>query len=123
MSLIPIKFAELHNPLFLGGTNHQTKLDPTKRTGLTLSYNRAEKELIVQFNDSVAILPSSNVASMTVYNPSDIGVTVASKPVKTPITHVSHAMVAGIDRAQVSDPTRDVVFGAGAGQTGQSKVK
>lgn len=123
MSQIAIKFAELHNPLFLGGTNHQTKLDPTKRLGLKLTYNRAEKELIVQFNDHVAILPSSNVASMTVENPKDVGVSVAAPAKPAPQTHVSHAMVAGIDRAQVSDPTRDVVFGQGPGQTGQSKSK
>ena len=127
MTQISIKYAELHNPLFLGGTNHQTKLDPSKRQGLKLTYDRAEKELIVEFNGHVALIPTSNVASLSLSDPADIGLKVASKPVTEPKTHVSYPMTAGIDRAQVSDPTRDPVFAAQPGQTGQnfmtSKVK
>jgi hypothetical protein len=119
MKEISIKFAELHNALFLGGTNHQMKLDPSKRQGMKLHYDRAEKELIVEFNGHVAIVPSSNVASMTLSNPKDIGVTAAGTAKSTPQTHINHPVVAGIDRAQVSDPTRDVVFGVNAGQVGQ----
>ncbi len=62
---IDLEFAELHGPLFLAGTNLQMKLDPHKRTGLKLVYDRAEKELLVTFNGKTAIIPSSNIVSMT----------------------------------------------------------
>ena len=61
---IAVKFASLHNPLFLAGTNLQDKLDPTKRQGMILTYDRVEKELLVQFNGEVALVPSSNIASV-----------------------------------------------------------
>jgi hypothetical protein len=75
--LIDIDFAELHTALFLNGTNLQMKLYTEGarkdnkgttihgRAGLTLRYDRAEKELLVTFNGVTAIIPSSNVASMT----------------------------------------------------------
>ncbi len=62
---IDLKFAELHNALFLAGKNFGLKLDPTKLTGLKLEYDRAEKELLVYWADEVGIIPSSNVACMT----------------------------------------------------------
>jgi hypothetical protein len=107
--MININIATLHNPFFLAGKNFGSQLDVSKRTGLKLSYDRAEKELLVEFNGSVAIIPSSNVASMTLENPKDVGITTTSTPKAAPITHTHHPMVAGIDRAQVSDPTRDVI--------------
>jgi hypothetical protein len=62
----PIKFAELHSPLFLGGTNLQLKLDPARRTGIQMVYDQIEKELLVTWNNETAIVPTSNVASMVV---------------------------------------------------------
>lgn len=61
---IELEFAELHNPLFLGGRNLQMKLDPSRLSGLTLCYDRDEKELLVGWGNKLAIVPSSNVASM-----------------------------------------------------------
>lgn len=110
---IDIKTAELHNPLFLGGVNFQMKLDISKRVGTTMTYDRVEKELIVTYNGNVAIIPSSNVASMCPVNPADVGVAVQA-PSRTHKT-LSPAIVApvGKAKAQVSDPTRDPVFGKG----------
>src|ERR1017187_6539760 len=71
--LIPLSFAELHNPLFVAGTNMQLKLDPIKRTGLVLVYDRTEKELLVTYNGTLAIVPCSNVASMTPTDPNVLG--------------------------------------------------
>lgn len=101
--MIELKFAELHAPLFLGGTNLQMKLDPTKRTGLTIAYDRVEKELLVTYNGNQAIIPSSNVMSMT---PG----TVEKKPVASvpPRATVS---------AQVSTPMDHVFKGVGAGKS------
>lgn len=109
---LEIKFAELHAPLFLAGTNLQMKLDPTKRVGLKLIYDRGEKELIVQWNGHEAIVPISNVASMTAKTVELI------KPVPT----APHPELArGKITAQVSTPQSHVFAGAGHGDTGQKK--
>lgn len=62
---IELEFAELHNPLFLNGTNLGMKLTPALKGGLKIAYDRTEKELLVQFNGKTAIVPVSNVSSMT----------------------------------------------------------
>jgi hypothetical protein len=113
--MIELKFAELHNPLFLGGKNHQLKLDPAKEAGLKLEYDRAEKELIVTYSDgkttTVGIIPSSNVACM-------VPGKVEGK------AHSFHPIVAGMQSAQVDSPMAHVHAGPGKGQTGFSgKVK
>lgn len=109
---LDLEFAELHNPLFLAGTNLQMKLDPTKRSGLTLVYDRAEKELLVTYNGKVAIVPASNVSSMTPHGPRTAGVTkVAGLPAGLKAT------------AQVSTPQSHVHAGPGHGTTGQDKGK
>jgi len=59
-----LKFAELNNPLFFAGINFGTKLDPNKRAGIGLDYDRIEKELIVTFNNRSCIIPRENVSSM-----------------------------------------------------------
>jgi hypothetical protein len=62
---IDLTFAELHHPLFLGGTNWQLKLqEKTAKGHLTLVYDRSEKELLVKFNEHIAIIPTTNVACM-----------------------------------------------------------
>lgn len=109
---IDLKFAETHNPIFLAGTNLQLKLDPSKRTGMVLIYDRDEKELLVYWNKEMAIIPLSNVSNMIPSDPTILGKVSPSpeklqpKPAPTgkPIT------------AQVSDPTRDVVFSNGPGK-------
>lgn len=59
---LKLTFCELHTPLFMAGKNFGTKLDPTKLPGLTLTYDRSEKEVIVEYNRQVGIVPTSNVA-------------------------------------------------------------
>lgn len=72
--MINLIYAELHSPLFLAGTNFGLKLNPAGRGGLILRYDRANGELLVDYNGKLAIVPTSNVASMS---PGDL--------VKTPI--------------------------------------
>jgi hypothetical protein len=59
-----LRFAELLAPLFLSGTNLGLKLQPQQRTGLDLTYDRANRELLVTYNGRTAIIPMSNVNSM-----------------------------------------------------------
>ena len=101
-----IKWAELHTPLFLGGTNLQSKLDPHKRTGLEMEYDRSEKELIVRWNGETAIIPTTNVASM-------IEGEVAARGKTESVTPPSKIT------AQVSTPQDHVFAGAGHGKTGK----
>ncbi len=114
---IDLKFAELHSPLFLAGTNLQLKLDPTKRTGLKLVYDRAEKELLVTWNGETAIVPTTNVSSMT---PAD-------EPKKAPVlmtkpeTKHPDPDMARPRTAQVNTPQSHVHAGPGHGDTGQEK--
>lgn len=111
MAKINLKFSELHTPMFLAGVSLGNKLDTAKRSDLKLVYDRDQKELIVFFKGQVAILPSSNVVSMTPYNAQDVGVdfdTVES-PKPEPQKVVPHKPI----KAQVSDPVRDKVFGPG----------
>lgn len=62
---INLCFAELHTPLFLGGRNFGLKLDNNKFTGLELVYDQTEKELWITNGGKTAIIPTSNVVSMT----------------------------------------------------------
>ena len=111
-ALIELKFVELHNVLFLAGTNLQTKLDPGKRHGLQLFYDRAEKELHVHWNGTVGLIPSSNIAMME-----------PGKP-EVKAQQVTHPMVAGLQGAQVETPMSHVHAGYGHGKTGLGgKVK
>ena len=84
---IPLSFAELHTPLFLGVTNLQTKLD-TKRRPLSLLYDREQQELVVIFNGRAAIIPAAGVASMEPINPEVAGITIVTahlyKPAPAP---------------------------------------
>lgn len=108
--LIPLDFAELHNALFLNGSNLQMKLDPKNKQGLILVYDRTEKELIVTYNGKIAIIPSSNVSSMTPSDPNVLGqVKTASMPQPKAYTHK------GPIKAQVSSPI-DHVFAQGPGK-------
>jgi hypothetical protein len=109
MAEIILKFAELHNPLFMAGKNFGLKLDPGKLSGLRLEYNRTEKELIVYWQKEKGIVPSSNIACMVEGVPE----------VKAPPMH--HPIVAGIQSAQVSTPYGHVHAGEGHGKTGKSK--
>lgn len=108
-AMIDIKFAEVHNPLFLAGKNFGMKLDPGKLAGLQLQYDRQEKELIVRWEGQTGIIPSSNIACMVEGLPE----------VKVP--QYTHPIVAGISSAQVGSPMDHVFAGQGHGKTGKSK--
>jgi hypothetical protein len=107
---IALKFAETHNPIFIAGTNLQMKLDVSKRTGMVLVYDRKEKELLLYWNNALAIIPSSNISNMVPADPAALG------PIPSAIPATAQTFVAqpvGKVKAQVSDPTRDPVFGRG----------
>ncbi len=106
---IDLEFAELHSPLFLGGKNHQMKLTAGERSGLRLVYDRTEKELLVFFEaqKAEAIVPSSNVSSMTPKRVDKVEPEVKPAPVS----------VASVARtAQVSTPQSHVFAGEGKGK-------
>lgn len=107
MTKIDLKFAELHNPLFLAGMNFGTKLDPSnsKYAQMKLAYDRTEKELLVTWGKDIGIIPSSNIACMVEGVPA----------IKTP--QYTHPIVAGIASAQVSTPMGHVHAGPGQGKT------
>ncbi len=69
MAPIKLEFAQLHNPIFLAGKNLGDKLQPLITQGLKISYDRKEKELLVEYTPSngvarMAIVPSTNIVSM-----------------------------------------------------------
>ena len=113
---IPLSFAELHVPLFLGGKNFGLKLDDKKFLGLDLMYDQAEKELWITHNEKTAIIPTSNVVSMTPRPDTDGG----PLPLKSGPLQMPAAMPGKFSSkisAQVSTPTSHV-FGEGPGHTG-----
>ncbi len=57
-----VKYAVLHTPLFLAGTNLSEKLDPSKRRGLDLVFDDQKKRLVVGWQGEVAMVPEPNVA-------------------------------------------------------------
>ncbi len=111
---INLKFAELHTSLFLNGKNFGLKLDPCgspdKFNGIKLIYDREFKELHVVWGKETAIIPSSNVVSMTE------GTVTPPK-----VVNVSSPQIAGISRAQVETPMGHVHMGEGHGKTGKTK--
>jgi hypothetical protein len=109
---INLKFAEVHQQLFLAGTNLGVKLNPgtgpAHRTGLVLTYDRAEKELLVYWNNEVAIIPSTNVVSMTPSDPLVLGA--YQHPAPSPAPQPVHKTPKG---AQASTPHSHVFEGPG----------
>lgn len=105
-----VEYAELHTPLFLGGTNLSQKLDPNKRTGLILKYDDDKRRLIVQWNNKTANIPEANVAS---YVEGKI------EPKKI-ATVAKDAMVGSAPHkftAQVTTPQAHVFAGPGGGKS------
>lgn len=112
MTRIPIQFANLMKPLFLNRRNFGEKLE--NKIDLVLEYDTQRKELYVQYNGRVAIIPSSGLASIEPTNPEDVGYNGGKfQPVKT---HGSHPTIAGIASAQVSSPHDHVFAGPGNGK-------
>lgn len=116
---IDLKFAELHAPLFLAGKNFGLKLEPGshKHTGMVLVYDRAEKELLVTWMGEEAIVPVSNVATMTVKERTAI----RSEPLADMARQPHSANALSKATAQVHTPQSHVHAGPGHGDTGQEK--
>ncbi len=105
---VELEFAELHNPLFLSGTNLQLKLMPDGvkhgRAGLHIHYDRAEKELIVEFNGKTAIVPATNVSSMTIKEkPAEVMRAPIMKPAQVLATTPVQDQKASVVSAQITE--------------------
>lgn len=100
----PIKWAELHSPLFLAGSNLGLKLDPKGRVGLSMEYDEEKRHLYVTYNNKTARVPEPSILSMN--EGSNDAVPEKPKPVV-----VSKVV------AQVSSPQDHVFAGPGAGKT------
>lgn len=114
-AFLSLPFAELHTPLFLAGTHLGTKLIPAGKKGLTLQYAWAEKKLLVGWNGKLAIIPDSNIASLTVEDPTVISQLLGTEVVIPKSTYQKPIVVTagpvpmrqGVAvTAQVSDPSR-----------------
>ena len=106
-----LEFVELQTPLFLGGKNFGLKLSKEKFSGLDLFYDQENREVWVTFNTKAAIVPVSNVASMT---PRQMVVVDGGKTEGPP--PLAPVPPPGKIKAQVSTPTSHV-FADGPGKT------
>lgn len=103
---IPIAFAELHNPLFLSGKNHKQKL---YSSDMRLVFDTDADKLFVCYNDQIAIIPSTNVSSLTPKNPEIFMSMFADiKISKSKRTHINHSAKLDMRHAQVSDPSTTI---------------
>jgi hypothetical protein len=73
--MLNLKFAECHTPLFLNGINLGTKLDPTKRAGLYLQYDKKNEFLLVWLHKQLSMVPKETVVNMVAINIEDTGYT------------------------------------------------
>ena len=109
--MLPLKFAQLHTTLFLAGTDHGLKLygSPGRsKTTVSMTYDRLNRELLVFYKGETAIIPSSNVASMTPMESSTGDPGSEPMPEEKP-THRP--------KSQVSTPQDHVFAGPGKGKT------
>ncbi len=103
--MTPIKFATLHDPVFIGGKNFDTKLDLDRYVGLKLEYDEDRKELQATWNGETSCT-TTNVKSF-----------VRGEFVSKRIQQVSHPQVMNIGGAQVETPHGHVFAGPGKGKT------
>lgn len=111
---IDLTFAHLHSPLFFAGKNWGEKLDikNTAKGSIQLSYDRTEKELLIKSGGSVAIIPTSNVVSMTPLLEITQCGNVENPKCPQPVTLAPRGKI----KAQVSGPNDHVHAGPGAGK-------
>ncbi len=105
--IVSLEYLELHSPLLLCGVTLGVKLDPTKREGLVLSYDRPHQEVLVSWKDKIAIIPFTNVVSMIEGDPL---LKESVKPAAQFTTKIT---------AQVETPQGHVFKGPGHGKTGK----
>lgn len=108
---IKLSFAELHTPMFYGSVNWGVKLFEKQAKGqLGLVYDRAEKELLIQFKDLPEhIIPTTNVVGMTPVSDSD-----AKLEMEKPKNE--HPTIKRGRSAQASTPMSHVHAGEGSGK-------
>lgn len=97
-----IKWAELHSPIFLAGTNLQAKLDPDKREGLKLEFDEEKRHLYVSYKGETSRVPEPSILSMVEGSPK--------------VRHLA-APPKGSIKAQVSTPQDHVFAGEGKGKS------
>lgn len=109
---VELDFAHLHTPLFLKSINWGEKLKNghNQKGDLKLAYDREHGELLVSCGTHIAIIPSSNVASMTPK--------AEAKTAQAPAPQVEKAKPGPKPKitAQVSGPTHHV-FAEGPGKS------
>ena len=107
---VELEFAHLHTPLFLKATNWGEKLKSghNQKGNLVLAYDRDHGELLVSCGSHIAIIPSSNVASMTPK--------AESKTAQAPVVDKAKPGPKPKITAQVSGPTHHV-FAEGPGKS------
>lgn len=117
---IDLDFAEFHIPIFLGGINWGQKLFKKQSKGvLKLTYDRAEKEVIIEHGKFVVIVPTaSNVAVMA---PASAVEEVKKEP--APVIEPQAVIKRGPGRPAITQPNAQVstphshVFAQGPGKT------
>jgi hypothetical protein len=97
-----VKYAELHSPIFLAGTNLGAKLDPSKRNGLSLHFDEDKKRLKVTWMNESGWVPEPNCAMWIEGKAEPRG--------GIPIAHK------GLPTAQVDSPQSHVFAGPGSGK-------
>jgi len=102
MGLVNMKFAELHDSLFLAGTNFPKKLNPALKQGLMLAWDKEERFLYVSYNGETTWVTETAVKNMTPGEP--VRKVEAPPPVRPPV------------QAQASTPTAHVFEGKGGGK-------
>ncbi len=104
--MTPVKFAMLHDTVFIGGKNFDIKLDPERYTGIKMEYDEDAQELQVTWNNQTLAM-TNNVKGI-----------VRGEFVSKRLQQVSHPMnVEAIKGAQVETPYGHVHAGPGKGKT------
>lgn len=137
MTKIALSFVSLHNPLFMQGVNLGQRIN-THMKSVKLDFDVEKKLLYIQFKGKVCLVPDSNVESMDVIDPAQLGIEITPDPIAAmpqgPVTGIprvdsvqsklieqNRALLAGgKPSAQVSDPTRPVEGMTGV--TGKRKI-
>lgn len=110
---INIRFAQLHNPLFIAGKNFKERLDPNETKGLHISFDDEGKRLFVEWNGVVGVVPESNISNMIPSKPEDFQYKLKTISSAKPLVRNVEMATARVVKmnAQISDPVRDAVQG------------
>lgn len=114
--MIPIKFAEIHTPLFLGRKNHGVKLNDGT-AGLVLGYEPSEDALYAWFNGEKGKIGSYSV--VIPHNADDLPGDIpkrGQKLTESGFIHTPSPAPRGKIKAQVGGPMDHVHAGPGAGK-------